>query len=49
MFRNIHDDEIWTLEEMRQLREDEKSNGLYVYDDFEEWLENKIEMDFERI
>lgn len=49
MFKNINDESIWSMEDMKQLREDEKSNGLYVYDDFEEWLDNKLEIDFERV
>ena len=49
MFRNINDDNIWTMDDMQQLRENEKINGFYIYEDFEEWLENKLENDFERI
>ena len=49
MFRNINDDNIWTMDDMRQLREYEKINGFYIYEDFSEWLENKLENDFERI
>ncbi|WP_346961342.1 hypothetical protein [Clostridium sp.] len=49
VFKNINDETIWTLEDMKQLREDEKVNGLYVYDDFEEWIENKLETDFQRV
>ena len=49
MFKNIYDDTIWTMEDMKQLREDEKANGLYTYNDFDEWLYNKLEMDFEKL
>lgn len=49
MFRNINDKSIWTTEDMQKLREDEKLNGFYIYEDFEEWLDNKLETDFERL
>lgn len=47
-FININDANVWTLEEMKLLRKDEKRNGFNVYDSFEEWLENKLDTDFER-
>lgn len=48
-FYNLNDETVWTLEDMKELRGSERINGIYIYDNFEDWLENKLEMDFERI
>lgn len=48
-FRNIHDDEVWTLEELRQLRNDQEKQGVDVYESFDEWMSVQLCMDFEEI
>lgn len=50
-FVNLNDDEnsIWTEDDLKKLRDDEKEQGVYIYDDFDEWLSNKLETDFEEI
>lgn len=52
-FLNLNDDDndtnVWSLYEMKQLREDERNNGAYVYENFDEWLNNKLDGDFEEI
>lgn len=49
-FINLNDDEksVWTETELRKLRDDEEEEGVYVYDDFDEWL-SKLDGDFEEI
>lgn len=48
-FKNIHDDEVWTLEELRQLRNNQKKQGIDVYDSFDEWMSVQLCMDFVEI
>ena len=48
-FRNIHDDEVWTLEELIQLRNDQQKQGVDVCDIFDEWMSIQLSMDFEEI
>jgi len=48
-FKNIHDDEVWTLEELRQLRNDHKKQGIDVYDSFDKWMSVQLCMDFVEI
>lgn len=45
-YRNLHDNQLWTLEEMKQLRNAQMLQGIYGYDTFEEWLDNQLNMDF---
>lgn len=50
MYRNINDNTIWNKKEMGTLMEDEKKSGInFEYENFEEWLKDKLEMDFEEI
>ena len=48
-FRNIHDDEVWTLEELIELRNDQQKQGVDVCDSFDEWMSIQLSMDFEEI
>lgn len=50
-FKNINDEDssVWTLDDLKQLRKDEIENGLNNFDTFEEWLNNKLETDFEEL
>lgn len=50
-FLNLNEEEnnIWTEEEMRELFEAEKKNGMHTDMDFEEWLNIKKEDNFELI
>ncbi|MFR6158351.1 MAG: hypothetical protein ACLUJV_02355 [Blautia producta] len=50
-FLNLNEEEnnIWTEEEMRELFEAEKKNGMHTDMDFEEWLEDLKDNSFEEI
>lgn len=46
---NDHNDTLWTDQDMKDLYEAEKHNGYYVYDDYDEWLDHKLDMDFREV
>lgn len=50
-FINLNDDEsdVWEEDDLIELRRNERKQGVYVYDDYDEWLMNKLETDFKEI
>lgn len=50
-FLNLNEEEnnIWTEEEMRELFESEKKNGMHPDMDFEDWLDDLKDNSFEEL
>lgn len=50
-FLNLNEEEnnIWTEDEMRELFETEKKNGMHTDMDFEDWLDDLKDNSFEEI